>query len=250
MMRIAKKFRTPIAILVGVMAAAFWANAGFSSSCTGSEPLTTVSLPTSGELRIKYVFVSFAADVEITAAQHAAVTDIVSWYVENQSHGRLKISADSGIVFRPGEGFGPGEGTPYAWRAEQSPGFYQTMPNDASHNDYVNTWSPRTGTWWYGATVANPRGDNGYATHLNTEIFWKIRDAFPANSPFDAPQGQVVDAVVMIYLSANSPFGGGVDGRPNVHLKANVMKSESDYFDDLSSDYYGFIGTTQIEYTP
>ena len=250
-MRIAKLFRTPIAFLVGIMAAASCATAaGLLTICTQDEPSMSAVFPTNGELRVKYVFVSFGTDYLLTKEQHGAVADIVSWYIERQSHGRVKLSGDSGIIFRPGEGFGPSDNPPYAWRAEGSPWFYRSMhETDSSHVNYVNTWSPRTGSWWYGASPSDPIGTDSYATHLNAEILWKIRDAYPTNNPFDVPAGQVVDAVVMIYLSDFTPHVYGTDGRPAVYLNAGAVRSETDYFDSLSFDALGFSGTSQIEYT-
>ena len=88
-------------------------------------------------------------------------------------------------------------------------------------------------------------------THLNAEILWSIKDEYPTNNPFDAPFDEMVDLVVLIYLTHITPLAVGVDGYPDVYLNLSGMQSNSDYFDDLTeTENFGLLsGTSQIQST-
>lgn len=248
-----------------VLTAFAWAGPWFETATACPDPDDVITRgypynPQGEEITVKFVFVSFPGSdqVELRESTHKRFPEKFADYFTTISNGKLTFSPDTGILFKYENGQldtfdqSPGDSTAVPWMAdlgathyEQNPEYPPGHPEYQAHHltaEYLQEWEGRVGSWWVTDSSGTPKPN--YATELTAEILWKIRENYQANGVNALDE---IDSLQLIFLhSFQSPFYAGVGGRPNVHVVADEVESDTaPFFSQLGRSGSAYEGTIQ-----
>jgi len=240
---------------IAVACIGFWVDS--ASACPDPDDETTRGYPYNPqgeEITVKFVFVSFPGSdqTELRESTHRRFPEKFAEYFTEISDGKLTFSTDTGILFKYVNGqldtFGQGQGdsTAVPWMADLAADQYENNPSgDPQHSlpdSYLRQWEGRVGSWW--VTYNDDQPKPNYATELTAEILWKIRENYQANGVNALDE---IDSLQLIFLhSFQSPFYGGVGGRPDIHVVANEVEADTaPFYSQLGRSGDVYEGTIQ-----